>query len=290
MVPSIPLPIVGAIEAVTGSAVRSFSFSSGGCINHGGKLTTSNGIYFLKWNDLQKFPGMFGAEARGLRLLGSAKALAVPGVVQVGEAEAFQFLLLEHIEGGRKVKNYWQHFWSGLGTLHKLAADTFGLDHDNYIGSLPQKNTQTLSWVDFFIEHRLKVQVQRAYDEGRVDNTVLRKFEKLFGLLPSFFPDEPPALLHGDLWGGNIMTTAEGNPCLIDPAVYYGHREADLAMTRLFGGFDHSFFDSYEEAYPLQPGYRERLDIYNLYPLLVHVNLFGGGYAGQVISILNQLV
>jgi len=288
MVPSVPFPIVESIEAQTRSSIRSFSFSSGGCINHGGKLTTSTGIYFLKWNDLKKFPGMFAAEAKGLSLLKSAKALAVPEVIFVGAADSFQFLLLEHIEAGKMSRDYWRDFGTGLAALHKTSSHHFGLDHDNYIGSLPQKNSTATSWVDFFREQRLKVQLQVALGQGKIDNNILRKFDSLFNRLPSLFPEEPPALLHGDLWGGNIMTNSSGEPCLIDPAVYFGHREADLAMTRLFGGFDPSFLESYEDTYPLESGYEGRLDLYNLYPLLVHVNLFGGGYAGQVVSILDH--
>lgn len=290
MVPSIPFPIVERIEATTGSTVRSFSFSSGGCINHGGKVVTSTGSYFLKWNDLKKFPGMFVAEARGLRLLRGAGAVSVPEVIHVGDAGVFQFLLLEHIEAARQTPKYWEHFGIGLAELHRVSAADFGLDHDNYIGSLPQKNRRLSTWVDFFIKQRLQVQVQTADDHGKMDGGVLKKFDKLFSKLPSFFPEEPPALLHGDLWGGNIMTSSQGEPCLIDPAVYFGHREADLAMTQLFGGFNPSFLESYEEVYPLHPGYEERLDVYNLYPLLVHVNLFGGGYLGQVVSILDHVV
>ena len=290
MVPSIPSPILEDIESATGVTVMNFSLASGGCINHGGKVTTSSGTYFLKWNDLKKFPGMFVAEARGLSLLRGAAAVSVPAVIRVGEAAAFQYLLLEHIEAGRQRTKYWENFGSGLAAMHRKSADNFGLDHDNYIGSLPQQNKLQSSWVVFFIEQRLRPQLQMAIERAKVSNAVLKKFEQFFIKARSLFPAEPPALLHGDLWGGNIMTSSQGEPCLIDPAVYYGHREADLAMTHLFGGFHPSFLDSYVEAYPLQPGYEERLDIYNLYPLLVHVNLFGGGYLSQVVSILDHVV
>ena len=290
MLPSVPPAIAGHIEAHTREVIRGFSFSSGGCINHGGKLTTSGGVYFLKWNDREKFPGMFQAEARGLSLLRGAHALAVPHVVHVGEAEMFQYLLMEHITAAAKSGNFWQQFGQGLAVLHSLSADTFGLDHDNYIGSLPQKNTQQTKWVDFFIEQRLLLQLRVARNTGRVDGATSKKFEMLFNKLPAIIPDEAPALLHGDLWGGNLMTNAQGEPCLIDPAVYFGHPEADLAMTQLFGGFDPSFLQYYGEVHPLQPGYEKRLEIYNLYPLLVHVNLFGGAYARQVAAILDRVL
>jgi len=285
---SIPPAIVAEIEAYTGSPVTAFAPASGGCINHGGRIATSGGRCFLKWNDLRKFPGMFYAEARGLSLLGKAEALRVPDVIHAGAAGDFQFILLEYIAAGARSRNYWRDFGAGLAALHMKSATEFGLDHDNYIGSLPQKNTLTSSWIEFFIEQRLEVQLQIARDEGRLGEGFSKKFEALFNRLSSLLPEEPPALLHGDLWGGNLMTTSEGEPCVIDPAVYYGNREADLAMTQLFGGFDPSYIDRYNEVHSLLPGYEARLDLYNLYPLLVHVNLFGGGYMGQVVSILNR--
>lgn len=290
MVLSIPSAIIERIEGHTDSTCTAFSFASGGCINHGGKLTTSGGVYFLKWNDLETFPAMFGAEAKGLRLLRDAGALVVPEVIYVGYAGAHQFLMLEYVESVHRGRDYWEQFGRGLARLHKKSAASFGLDHNNYIGSLPQRNTSAASWVEFFIEHRLSAQLHMAIIQNRIDNVVVRKFDSLFRMLPEILPEEHPSLLHGDLWGGNIMTTSAGDPCLIDPAVYYGHREVDLAMTQLFGGFDPSFLSYYEEEYPLQPGWEGRLDVYNLYPLLVHVNLFGGGYSGQILSILKRFV
>jgi protein-ribulosamine 3-kinase len=287
---SIPQAIVAEIEARTGSAIKTFSFASGGCINHGGKVTTSQGHYFLKWNDLGKFPGMFDAEAKGLELLGSGSTLIVPKVMDFGTAGPFQFLLLEYIDSGKKTLDFWDRFGSGLARIHKRSSTHFGLDHNNYIGSLPQRNTQNTSWTEFFIHERLLPQLHFARDVGKVDHNFVRRFDVLFNQLPSLLPEEPPSLLHGDLWGGNLMIAHEGEPCIIDPAVYYGNREVDLAMMQLFGGFDRCCLESYSELYPLHPGYEERLDLYNLYPLLVHVNLFGGGYKGQVVSILNHFV
>ena len=291
MISSVPSEIVKAIQLRNACVITGFSFLGGGSINRGGRLTLSDGtIQFLKWNDLKKFPGMFEAEARGLALLAGSKSLIIPGVVIAGDAHPYQFLLLEYIDEAPKSKTYWSDLGYGLATLHRGTSEHFGLDHDNYIGSLHQSNSSSLSWIDFFIERRLKSQLKLAIDGRLIGKEFSKKFDTLFRKLPSLLPEERPSLLHGDLWGGNIIVDHNGNPCLIDPAVYYGHREVDLAMTRLFGGFDFTFMDTYTEAYPLLPGYEERFDLYNLYPLLVHVNLFGGGYVAQVASVLKRFL
>ena len=153
-------------------------------------------------------------------------------------------------------------------------------------GRFEQYNHPNSNWINFFIEQRLDVQVKLAIKSGAVDAGWEKKFEALYAKLPSLIAVEKPSLIHGDLWSGNLITDEKGEPCLIDPAVYYGNREADLAMTRLFGGFSGEFYSAYEEAFPLPPGAEGRVDLYNLYPLLVHVNLFGGSYVHSVESIL----
>lgn len=290
MVTSIPTAIINAIEAHTASGLRDFTPVSGGCINNGGKVTIGKSTHFLKWNDLKKYPGMFEAESKGLSLLALSNALSIPQVIFVGSAHHYQFLLLQFIEHGVQRGSYWDHFGRRLAVMHKTSDATFGLDHDNYIGSLRQHNNQSSTWVEFFATQRLMRQVEMALNAGRLDIATRKRFDRLFAMLPSLLPEEPPSLLHGDLWSGNLMTTSSGDPCVIDPAVYFGHREVDLAVTQLFGGFDSRFLDSYNEAFPLLAGYRERLDLYNLYPLLVHVNLFGGGYTSQVATTLNKFL
>lgn len=289
MISAIPAAILPEIDRITGSTVTSFSFAGGGCINESGICVTPAGSVFLKWNDRKKYPGMFDAEAKGLSLLRKGTALHVPEVLLCGETGSFQFLLLETIREGRRSNTYWETFGRGLAMLHRNTMDTFGLDHDNYIGSLPQTNAASPSWSEFF-EQRLRKLLKMALDTGRVEITMTKKFESLFLKLNTLLPKEVPSLLHGDLWGGNIMTNDVGQPVLIDPAVYFGHREADLAMTQLFGGFDERFMRSYEDVFPLSPGFEMRRDIFNLYPLLVHVNLFGGSYGRQVLSIVNRFV
>ena len=268
--------------------INSISPVSGGDINEAFRLKTNAGDYFLKINDDVRFPGMFEKEARGLELLSKHTGLTVPGVIENGTAGNHAFLLMEFISSSGMQQNFWNDFAHGLADLHKSTADAFGLDHDNYIGSLPQYNDQHDNWISFFIEERLGKQLKLAVDHRVMGRQDIRSFEKLYGKLPEIFPEEPPVLLHGDLWSGNYMTGSRGEAVLIDPAVYYGHREMDLGMSKLFGGFSATFYIAYQEAYPLEKGWEKRLDICNLYPLLVHVNLFGGGYVSSVRNIISR--
>jgi protein-ribulosamine 3-kinase len=266
----------------THTQITSVTPISGGDINRAFQLRTQSGSYFLKYNDANRFPRMFETEALGLKLLKRPGAPRVPEVLAHGESGKHTWLLLEYITQGGYGKNFWDDFGFSLAQLHKNSQETFGLDHDNYVGSLPQSNKTHQSWPDFFIEERLGRQLEMARKKGLLDSALMRSFENLFKVIPSIFPSEPPALVHGDLWSGNFMSDTYGNPCIIDPAVYYGFREMDIAMSKLFGGFSSRFYESYHEAFPLASGWQQRLDICNLYPLLVHVNLFGGGYLGSV--------
>ena len=292
MISRIPGEILNAVQEVLKlpnlTSIKNFSFSGGGCINHGGELETAEGSFFLKWNDEKKFPGMFEAESKGLRLLKQQKVIRIPSVIGFGVRPPYQFLLLELIEQKFRSKNYWEQLGLRLVSLHRCSSEFFGLDHDNYIGSLPQYNHSSASWISFFVEQRLDIQLRKAIESGAAPANWARKFEELYNKLPSLLPVEKPSLLHGDLWSGNLLTDDQGEPCLIDPAVYYGNREADLAMTRLFGGFNAAFYSTYEENFSLPPGYNKRVDLYNLYPLLVHVNLFGGSYMHSVERILRN--
>jgi protein-ribulosamine 3-kinase len=270
------------IETISASAV------GGGSINETFRLSTSIGNYFLKYNSADRFPGMFACEARGLEILRNRGPLTVPSVIGSDKIDNYSFLLLELITPSLKVLNFWEDFAQGLASLHKNTNKYYGLEHDNYMGSLSQSNRQHKDWVSFFIEERLEKQVKPGRDNGEIPSSIVHHFEKLYRVLPEIIPDEPPALLHGDLWSGNFMTGADGKACLIDPAVYYGHRESDIAMTQLFGGFSNEFYTAYNRAFPLAKGWEKRVDILNLYPLLIHVNLFGGGYLGQVRRIVER--
>lgn len=268
--------------------VTDFRPASGGCINNGGRLSTSGGTFFLKWNDSKRYPDMFAMESNGLELLHQSGAVKVPKVVAHGEAGGHQFLILEYVSEGPQPRDYFVGTASQLAALHRVRGKQYGWTENNYMGSLVQRNDPCDSWIDFFIQHRLDAQLRLAVDDGKLERAHIRLFEQLYKELSSLLSVEPPVLVHGDLWNGNLMCDTMGDPCFIDPAVYYGHREIDLAMTRLFGGFADEFYSTYMNEYPLPPGLPQRLEVYNLYPLLVHVNLFGGGYATQVLTTLRK--
>ncbi|MBW3546281.1 MAG: fructosamine kinase family protein [Bacteroidetes bacterium] len=267
--------------------VKEIQLKSGGCINQTVQLKTSAGDYFIKWNESAE-EGMFAAEAEGLRLLREAASLPVPEVIGQGRVAEKTFLLLQYLDSRPPKKDYWQQLGQGLASLHKHTRPQYGLDHNNYIGRLPQNNEPMDNWVEFFIERRLEPQLGLAYYQQQLSEDFLARFRKLYTRLPQLLPEEPPSLLHGDLWSGNVLAGPEGAAWLIDPAVYYGHREAEIAFTHLFGGFDSIFYSAYQEAYPLQAGFDERMALYNLYPLLVHVNLFGAGYLSGIEQTLKR--
>lgn len=268
--------------------IQKASSLSGGSINNAYRLETNAGSFFMKYNRASAYPGMFQQEARGLELLSQAKAIRVPEVIAYGEAGNDTFILLEYLNSSVKENHFWEDFASNLAALHKNTSDQFGLDHDNYIGSLKQFNDVKDRWVDFFIVQRLLVQMDLAGSTGSLPASTRQAFERLFKRLDDIFPIEPPSLIHGDLWGGNYMVDEKGQAAIIDPAAYYGFREMDIGMSQLFGGFDSAFYQAYNNAWPMESGWRERIDICNLYPLMVHVNLFGTGYLGSVDAILRK--
>ena len=261
---------------------------AGGSINESFKINTNNGVFFIKKNSSSQFPQMFEKEVSGLKTLRDANEIIIPKTIGVAESATESFLMLEFIESGTRVKHFWEIFGNQLANLHNHTSDFFGLEIDNYIGSLQQTNKKHTNWSDFFREERLEKQVILARNSGLIDKSVVTSFDKFYNHLYDLFPVEPASLLHGDLWGGNFMVNEAGLPVIYDPAVYYGHREMDLGMSKLFGGFDEQFYTSYNKHHPLENGWEERLDYCNLYPLMVHVNLFGGGYAQSVKSIISK--
>jgi fructosamine-3-kinase len=275
-----------AVARAMGSTVRSSCGVAGGDINDAREMTLADGrVVFVKSN-LGADPTMFSAEARGLAWLAQARALRVPEVLAVGE----NLLVLERISAVRRRPDFDQRLGRDLAALHRFGAPGFGLDHDNFIGRLPQSNAPAPNWPDFYRSRRLEPQLRLARDAGLCSSAMARGFDRLFTALDERVgPAEPPARLHGDLWGGNVIVDETGAGCLIDPAVYGGHREIDLAMMRLFGGFGPRVFAAYEEAWPLSPGHQERVPLYQLYFLMVHVNLFGGPYLAQAEHTLRAI-
>lgn len=264
--------------------------STGGCINETAIVESAKGKYFLKWNNAAKYPAMLATEVIGLKRLAETQTARVPNVVANGETDVYQYLLLECITSKPRSNDFSKILGQQLAALHSCSDGMFGFDHDNYIGSLPQSNRQHKKWIDFFIHERLQPQIQLAARKSLLNANAVNDFEKLFAKLPELLPERSSSLLHGDLWSGNVITDELGHPCLIDPSVYFGDNEVDLAMTQLFGGFDPSFLDAYHEVVKLESGWRERFDIHNLYPLLVHVNLFGQTYVSQLLSSLRRFV
>ena len=270
------------------TAVRSARPVGGGCINNTMRVETSRGVYLLKWN-ADPLPGMFACEALGLELLAQTQTVRVPAVYHHAEVEEGRpaFILLEWLEGTRGDMAL---LGEQLAELHRQGtAPAYGLDHDNYIGSTPQINGWAADWVEFFAARRLLPQMDLAARTGNLTASRRAMLERLIARLPGLLGgvSRKPALIHGDLWGGNVIP-GPGGPAMIDPAVSYSDREAEISFTELFGGFSAGFYAAYNTAWPLDPGYPERRDLYNLYHLLNHLNLFGEGYARQVDSVLRR--
>jgi len=261
----------------------------GGSINTTCHITTSrNQHWFCKINDADRFPDLFVLERQGLALLEATSTVRVPRVIACENIDRDQVLVLEWITEGPRTTNFWQNFGRQMAQLHQHTRKTLGLEQDNYMGALHQSNTPSTDWVDFFIHQRLEPQITLASGKGLLDTSAIRQFQRLYTSLGNIFSPEPPALLHGDLWSGNFLCDDSSLPVLIDPAVYYGHRSMDLAMTTLFGGFERPFYEAYAYHYPFPSNYQEQWDICNLYPLLIHLNLFGSGYLGNILHTIQR--
>jgi fructosamine-3-kinase len=262
----------------------------GGSISECVRWNGDGGALFVKLGPEARFE-MFSAEADGLRELAGASALRVPRVLGVGTAPGQAFLALEWIEFGSASSRTDSALGAGLARLHRITAPRFGWHRDNTIGATPQPNDWTDDWAEFFAARRLGFQLDLVESHGH-DARMVDHGRRLCERLGAFFDGHhpQPSLLHGDLWGGNWAADASGEPVIYDPAVYYGDREADLAMTRLFGGFGRAFYQAYEAEWPLAPGAPRRVDLYNLYHVLNHLNLFGGGYGAQAEAMIGRLL
>lgn len=286
----LPEEVRAGVEPVLGRIVEVVPVT-GGCVSDTARVVTAAGPAFLKF-DLAAAASMFEVEAEGLGALRSAgSTLRVPDVLAYGAG----WLALEWLETGPRRAGADARLGRGLAELHRRTAPGWGWHRDGFIGPLPQRNTGggAGTWGDFWASMRLQPQLQRARDAGAAVGSDAG-WDRLMAELPaalSVADEEGGALLHGDLWSGNTVVTADGEPALIDPSVYRGHREVDLAMADLFGGFGPAFWAAYREAFPLSPGYAEvRRGIYQLYYLLVHVNLFGGGYTARTRRLLADVL
>jgi fructosamine-3-kinase len=269
------------LQRLLGEPVLSAESVTGGDINQALVLTLASGRRVFAKTHAAAPAGVFQREAEGLAWLADARALRVPAVLAASDADEHgpACLVLEQIESGPRAKNYDELLGRGLAALHRSGAPCFGLARANYLASLPQDNAPCASWPEFYAHRRLLPLLTRAEAGGVMPARLAARVREVCERMPELTGEpEPPARLHGDLWGGNVIVADGGEPCLIDPAVYGGHREVDLAMMRLFGGFSQRVFDAYDEAHPLPPGHEERVALYQLYPILAHVNLFGRGY------------
>ncbi|KAA3609651.1 MAG: fructosamine kinase [Calditrichaeota bacterium] len=281
------MPLLQKIEKWAGEPVKKSQSVGGGCIAHAEKLVLQSGReLFVKSGVAGQ--AVFEKEANGLRELAKAQAIRIPRVLHVES----DFIILEFIATGRAGSNFFENFGRQFAQMHRFTNEKFGFYEDNYIGATAQSNkpdgTETSNWTAFYFNKRLLFQIKLAEQKGVLSQRLSRGFSQLENKIEGILQgsEEPPCLLHGDLWGGNFMIAENGEPVLIDPAVYYGHRETDLAMTRLFGGFQPQFYSAYNETYPLPHGWQERINIYKLYHVLNHLNLFGSSYLGQAESLV----
>jgi fructosamine-3-kinase len=279
------------IEQSSGQAfvIRQQRSVGGGSINNAFVLSGENGRqYFVKTNNSGR-KAMFEAEARGLQAMASSNTIRVPVPLCFGDDQVQSYIVMEHLDiGGRADQVI---LGEQFAAMHRVTAEKYGWEIDNTIGSTHQPNAWRDDWLDFWREQRLGFQLQLAARNGYVGE-LQTLGEKLMNVMPLLFAgrDIVPSMLHGDLWGGNVAGLKDGTPVIFDPAFYYGDREADLAMTYVFGGFTSDFYTSYQQAYPLDDGFAVRRTFYNIYHIINHLNMFGGGYHGQAVHMMEQVL
>lgn len=281
--------IKNKIETLLKQKIVKFNYVSGGCISDSRIIQTDSGNqYFIKLSN-QNETDMFVKEANGLTEIKSTKEIRVPDVIYCDD----QLLILELINSSNPKKNFFEDFGRRFAKMHKHYSQSFGFYENNYIGSTVQINLpeedELNDWTKFYFNKRLLFQFKLAEKNGYVNDSLRKSFTKLENIIESILScnNIKPSLLHGDLWSGNFIVDENGYVCLIDPAVNYGHREADLAMTKLFGGFSKEFYFAYDEEFRLEAGYEFRENIYKLYHVLNHLNLFGTSYLSQAIQLIN---
>ncbi len=284
--------ITKALEKALGSKTHLYGLHhvGGGFINQTYKATTSQGTYFIKVHETSGFSRMFEKEKHGLQVLTQTNCLNIAKPIEVCEYDKHSYLFLEWIESAPENPDYWSILGEGVAKIHKNTNRFFGFNEDNYFGSLVQINNRLSNWGQFFVKNRLMPLVKIATECSYFDKHTLDLFEKYYNMASEIFPEEEPSLLHGDLWRGNIMVNAQGLPCLVDPAVYYGHREMDISMSYFVGEFDAAFYEAYNGIYPLQEDWKVRRDFAMMYYHLAHLNLFGVSYIPMVMDNLYKWV
>ncbi|HEU0064913.1 MAG TPA: fructosamine kinase family protein [Flavisolibacter sp.] len=267
----------------------SFQPVGGGSINTTLNVKLRDKYCFCKVNSVKDFPMLFSYEQLGLETLGKHSIFKVPEIYDCFEEEDFQILLMEWIDPGERTPRFWQSFGQQLARLHSVSNTHFGLHHNNYMGSVPQLNSFSTNWNEFFSNQRLVPLIDKCLPNNLLSSKNVKQFEKLINYLPEIFGNHTaPSLLHGDLWSGNFICDKHSTPVLIDPAVYYGHPSVDLGMTTLFGGFSSDFYEAYQSVTPFPKNYEEQWAICNLYPLLIHLLLFGKSYLHAIESNLEK--
>ncbi|HMP92552.1 MAG TPA: fructosamine kinase family protein [Phnomibacter sp.] len=278
--------LINHISKTLGLSLGAAQLVYGGDINACFKLQTTHGSLFVKTNTQPKAVAMFNAEAHGLTSHCTAFSEHIPAVIGTGQVGQTAWLAMEWLQPGPATPGALERLGIALAGMHRQVQPGFGYSMDNFIGSLPQQNVLCESWSAFYASYRILPLVKQLTDAGAFTRNDGAMAHRVCQRLTQWVPKEPPALLHGDLWAGNYMITAAGRPALYDPAVYWGHREMDIAMTRLFGGFGPSFYEAYQAAYPLQPGWQQRIPLMQWYPVLVHAVLFGGHYVRQAATMV----
>lgn len=270
------------------SDISNISVVTGGSINNCYSYTADNTKYFLKFNSASQHPDIIYFDLEGISAIANTHTTDVPAIVVYDKVDNYEVLVLPFIEQEVPGDKLWERFGERLAAMHAKEAPYFGWPHSNYIGSLQQSNQQHKSYLPFFVEQRLQKQVILANQHNLLSSADNAALDSLQKQLSNIIPNGQPSLVHGDLWSGNFIAGKEQTPYLIDPAIHYSFRETDLAFTYLFGGFNERFYKAYQQSFPLTPDFKERIGIYNLYPLLVHLNLFGRAYLGSIRTVLTK--
>jgi fructosamine-3-kinase len=284
----IPQKIRQYIKSLHKKELNNLTPVGGGSINEAYRYSVEEDVFFLKYNG--KVDGIIAKEVDGLMAIAKLNSIATPGVIAFEKIDQYEILILPFIKHGLRTSTAWKNSGYQLAKMHKKPAPHYGWHQSNFIGSLHQNNEPSPDFISFFINQRLNPQLKLARDKNLLSGKEIQEFDLLFSKLNEILPDTTPSLVHGDLWSGNFMIGEGHTPYLIDPSVHFNFRETDLAFTHLFGGFDSIFYEAYQDYFPMAPGFSDRVSLYNLYPLLVHLNLFGSGYYRSVIINLHQYV